>query len=261
MPHSTRPRLLAATLLLTAAAGCSGNAEAGVTTPRPQPLEAGVLKVCSDMPYPPFEFTRNGEPTGFDVDLVRAVADRMELDLEMVDSAFDDITSGAVLNKGSCDLAVSAMTITGERARVLDFSSPYFDAAQAMVVPQDSGATGVEDLAGQRVGVQGGTTGELYLIDNAPDSAAVVPFEDAADIDAAMRSGDISAAVYDNTVVGSVIESNPDLQVVASFDTGEQYGMAVARNGNDDLLRVVNDVLAALRKDGGYDEIYAKWFG
>jgi polar amino acid transport system substrate-binding protein len=153
------------------------------------------------------------------------------------------------------------MTITGERARVLNFSSPYFDAAQAMVVAQGSGITSLDDLAGQKIGVQGGTTGELYVTDNAPDNAEVVPFEDAAAMEAAMDKGDVVATVYDNTVVGDVVESNPALEVAAEFDTGEQYGMAVRRNGNVELLQVVNDVLAELKKDGGYDEIYATWFG
>ena len=80
-------------------------------------------------------------------------------------------------------------------------------------------------------------------------------------MDAAMKSGQVVAAVYDNTVVGDVIEANPDLEVATEFDTGEQYGMAVRRNGNVELLQVINDVLANLKKDGGYDEIYAAWFG
>jgi polar amino acid transport system substrate-binding protein len=258
-----RTRLVVATLLLAAAAaGCSSDAGAStVSTPTPQSLRAGALQVCTDMPYEPFEFERKGEPAGFDVDLVAAVAERLALDLEMVDTAFDDIASGSALNEGTCDMAISAMTITGERARVLDFSSPYFDASQAMVVPRGSSVTALAELAGQRIGVQGGTTGELYVTDNAPADADVVPFEDSAAMDAAMRGGEVDAAVYDSTVVGDVVKGNPGLRVVAEFDTGEQYGMAVRRNGNDDLLRVVNDVLATLRADGGYDEIYAKWFG
>jgi polar amino acid transport system substrate-binding protein len=153
------------------------------------------------------------------------------------------------------------MTITGERARVLNFSSPYFDAAQAMVVKKGSGLAGLDDLAGKKIGVQGGTTGELYLTDNAPDDAKVTAFEDAAAMEAAMKSGQVVATVYDNTVVGDVIEANPDLEVATEFDTGEQYGMAVRRNGNVELLQVINDVLATLKKDGGYDKLYKAWFG
>ena len=153
------------------------------------------------------------------------------------------------------------MTITGERARVLNFSSPYFDAAQALVVEKGSGLDSLADLAGERIGVQAGTTGELYVTDNAPRDAEVVPFEDAAAMDAAMRDGQVAATVHDNTVVGDVVEANPDLVVAAEFDTGEQYGMAVRRNGNVELLRIVNDVLATSKENGENETIYATWFG
>ena len=253
-------------VLLGVVSGCgalTGNDTDSATAAAPDPtlIKADELSVCTDMPYEPFEFKRKGEPAGFDVDLVQRVAERLDVELRMVDTAFDDITSGDSLNKSECDLAISAMTITGERARVLNFSSPYFDAAQAMVVAKGSGVTTLDDLAGQKIGVQAGTTGELYVTDNAPDDAEVVPYEDAAAMGAAMEKGDVVATVYDNTVVGDVVESNPDLEVAAEFDTGEQYGMAVRRNGNVELLQVVNDVLAELKKDGGYDEIYATWFG
>ncbi len=252
-------------LLLGATAACgtlSGSTEsASAQTPQPNLVKDGVLTVCTDMPYEPFEFEKAGVPTGFDVDLVREVAERLGLDLDMVDTAFDDIASGESLNKRRCDVAISAMTITGERARVVNFSSPYFDARQAMVVAKGSGLAGLDDLAGKKIGVQGGTTGELYVTDHAPDGAQVTAFEDAAAMGAAMENGQVVATVYDNTVVGDVIEANPDLEVATEFDTGEQYGMAVRRNGNVELLQVINDVLATLKKDGGYDELYATWFG
>lgn len=234
---------------------------ASADTPTPTLVREGVLTVCTDMPYEPFEFEKAGKPAGFDVDLVQLVADRLDVGLDMVDTAFDDITSGESLNKGRCDVAISAMTITGERARVLNFSSPYFDAAQALVVEKGSGVDTLGDLAGRTIGVQAGTTGELYVTDNAPDGAEVVPFEDAAAMDEAMRNGRVLATVHDNTVVGDVIEANPDLKVAAEFDTGEQYGMAVRRNGNVELLRIINDVLATAKADGAYDGIYATWFG
>ena len=264
---SARTRLVAAVstvLLLGATAGCGtliGDETASAQAPAPTLVVDGVLTVCTDMPYEPFEFEKAGRPAGFDVDLVQKVADRLGLDLDMVDTTFDDIASGESLNKGRCDVAISAMTITGERARVLNFSSPYFDAAQAMVVAKGSGLATLDDLAGQRIGVQGGTTGELYVTDNAPEGAQVVPFADAAAMGEAMDNADVVATVYDNTVVGDVIEANPDLEVATEFDTGEQYGMAVRRNGNVELLQVINDVLATLKADGGYDEIYTTWFG
>jgi len=119
----------------------------------------------------------------------------------------------------------------------------------------------LSDLAGKKIGVQGGTTGELYVTDNAPDSADIVPFEDSAAMDTALEKGDVDAAVYDNTVVGDVVANNPGLAVAAEFDTGEQYGMAVKKDGNVNLLLTINDVIADLKKDGGYDKLFATWFG
>jgi polar amino acid transport system substrate-binding protein len=263
-----RARILAAAgtlLLLGATSSCDlvARLDGSYAAPAPAPtlVREGVLTVCTDMPYEPFEFEKGGKPAGFDVDLVQMVADRLDLALDMVDTAFDDIASGESLNKGRCDVAISAMTITGERARVVNFSSPYFDAAQALVVERGSGLETLDDLAGRRIGVQAGTTGELYVTDNAPQGAEVIPFEDAAAMGRAMEDGQVVATVYDNTVVADVVEANPELKVVTEFDTGEQYGMAVRRNGNVELLRVINDVLATSKQDGAYEEIYATWFG
>ncbi len=255
-------RTVSAVALLTLAAGCAGGGADQTDSIRdPRVIEPGALTVCSDMPYEPFESMKKGDPVGFDIDLVREVASELGLRLEIKDTDFDAIQSGDALNTGLCDVAISAMTITGERARVLDFSSPYFDASQALVVAKGSGISSLDDLAGRQVGVQGGTTGEIYLTDNAPSSADVVSLDDAAAMEVALTKHELDAAVYDNTVVGDVVAKNPDLEVSAEFDTGEQYGMAVKKDGNTDLLRSINKVLAALDDNGGYDEIYTAWFG
>jgi polar amino acid transport system substrate-binding protein len=244
------------------AAGC-GSEESTATSRAldPQVLKPGTLTVCTSIPYPPFEFRQKGEPVGFDIDLANEVAKQLELKADIVNASFDDIASGQLLNNGTCDVAVAGLTINGERARVLDFSSPYFDAAQAMVVKKGSGIESLEDLGGQKIGVQAGTTGEIYVTDHAPIDAEVVPLPDASDVDAALRAGTVVAGVYDNTVVGDVISRNPDFEVATQFDTGEQYGMAVKKDGSVDLLRFINNVLADLKSDGGYDDIYDKWFG
>jgi polar amino acid transport system substrate-binding protein len=249
-------------ILSVGMAGCTSNTEGATTAALdPKVIKSGSLTVCTDMPYEPFESVKGGKPVGFDIDLVDEVAKRLDLQPVILDTDFDAIQSGDSLNSGGCDVAISAMTITGERARVLDFSSPYFNASQAMVVAKGSGVSSLSDLSGKKIGVQGGTTGELYVTDNAPADAEIVPFQDSAAMDAAMKDGRVDAAVYDNTVVGDVVSRNPTLEVAAEFDTGEQYGMAVKKNGSVDLLRTIDDVLADLKADGGYDKIYAKWFG
>ena len=264
-PARSRTRTGLATLgavLLVALTGCGGDAagQSGDALRDQDLIFENALTVCSDMPYEPFEYLENGQPTGFDIDLVRPIAEKLEVQLDVIDVTFDDIVSGAVLNDGQCDMAVSAITISGERARVLDFSSPYFASKQALVAPEDSGLTSLGALAGRRVGAQADTTGETFLRDFAPKDAKVVPFGDAAELTAALANGDIDAAIYDNTVSGKVVEDNPGMQLAKEFDTGEQYGMAVQKDGNIPLLRTINDVLAELRSNGEYDKIYKKYF-
>jgi polar amino acid transport system substrate-binding protein len=221
----------------------------------------GVLTVCTDSPYAPFVFEDKGKLGGFDVDLGKAVANELGVDLDVLDVAFDDITSGDALNDDVCDVAISAMTITGERARVLDFSSPYFDAKQALITPRGSGLDEIDDLAGMRVGVQRDTTGETYVSDFAPETTEVTTYDDAAGLQAALAAGELDAAMLDNTASGQFVAENPRLKLSREFDTGEQYGMAVKKDGNIPLLRTINDTLAKMREDGRYDKIFAKYFG
>jgi polar amino acid transport system substrate-binding protein len=243
------------------AAGCGSDDGPGSTSPDPTLLEPGALTVCTSFPYRPFEFMRGEEPAGFDIDLANEVAKRLEVTAKFENVGFDNIASGRVLNEGRCDVAAAALTINGERARALDFSSPYFfEAGQAMVVQDGSGIRSLADLSGLQIGVQGGTTGEQYVADNAPDDTEIVPLDNAGQMDAALNEGEVDAAVYDSSVVDDVLSRFPDFEVVTEFPTGEQYGMAVKKNSNVDLLRVINDVISDLRANGGYNTIYNRWF-
>lgn len=258
-PHVARITAgLAGVALLS---GCAANASEAPATHEPDFVNKGELTVCSDMPYEPFASKEKGQPVGFDVDLAKEVASSLDRTLTVLDIDFDAITSGDALNRGRCDLAVSAMTITADRARVVDFSSPYFNASQVLVTRGGSPITALAGAAGKRIGAQDETTGEVYLADHAPESTKVVTFADAGEMETALQNGRIDAAVLDNTIVDDVLTRHPDMTIAAQFDTGEQYGMAVKKDGNVDLLRQVNDVIAELQSNGRYDEIYTQWFG
>lgn len=262
-PARTALAALSSAALMATLSACGGSASADEADALSEVslVFSGALTVCTDMPYAPFEYEEGGKPTGFDIDLVRKVADSLDADLDVIDVSFDDITSGSSLNNDVCDVAISAMTITGERARVLDFSSPYFDAKQALITPRGSGLDQLAELAGQRVGVQKDTTGETYLSDFAPETTQVTAYDDAAGLQAALAAGELDAAMLDNTVSGQFVSDNRKLKLAREFDTGEQYGMAVKKDGNIPLLRAINSTLADLREDGTYEGIYAKYFG
>jgi polar amino acid transport system substrate-binding protein len=225
-------------------------------------VAAGTLTVCSDVPYPPFEFEDSSAPSGysgFDIDLMQEVADRLDLDLVVIEVGFDGLQSGATLAAGQCDVAASAMTITEDRAQNLNFSEPYYDSLQSLIVLADGDITSLEDVAGQSLGVQRGTTGADYAEENAPDDTEIVDFDSGPDLFTAMQAGQIVAGLQDLPVNVEQVNNDDSFEIVEEFDTGEQYGFAAAQ-GNDPLIDAINAQLAEMRDDGTYDEIYDRYF-
>jgi polar amino acid transport system substrate-binding protein len=254
--------LAAAALLLGACADDEADNGEETATGELELVSDGQLTVCSDVPYPPFEFEDTDAPSGysgFDIDLVQEIADRLELELVVVETGFDGLQSGATLAAGQCDLAASAMTISEERAENLNFSEPYYDADQSLIVLVDGDISGLEDLAGGALGVQGQTTGADYAQDNAPDDTEIVEFDQGPDIYTAMLAGQVAAGLQDLPVNIERAEEDDRFEVVETFETDEQYGFAAALD-NDALIAAIDEQLAAIRDDGTYDEIYDRYF-
>lgn len=222
-------------------------------------VSSGTLTVCTDAPYPPMEFEEDGEFTGFDIELMRAIADDLGLDLAVVNSGFDPITSGLAMEAGDCDIAAAAITITEEREENIDFSDGYFSGDQSLLTTSDSGITTLADTAGRNLGVQTGTTGEQYANENASD-AEIVSFENPGDVILALTAGEIDAVLQDIVVNQSAADDNEGFVVVETFPTGEEYGFAVQEEGSEALLEAVNESLQTVRDDGTYDEIYDEFF-
>jgi len=245
--------------LALAACGSDGGSDAEAAD-GVQLVEDGKIITCTHLPYKPFQFTQGGEIVGFDVAIVDAIAEDLGVEQEIIDTPFEGIQSGEDLNTLKCDIAAAGMTITDVREENLDFSEPYFDATQALMVPAGSDITTLEDLSGKKLAVQLSTTGEIYAQENAPDDVELVQFEDVALLQTAVQTGQVDAAINDNGVLLDFASENDDVEVSAEFDTGEQYGLGV-RTGNEALLEQVNASLERIREDGTYDEIYAEWFG
>lgn len=262
--HAVKTTLKAAAAIAVMSLGLAGCATGGDTTELEggaKVIEEGKLTVCTHLPYEPFQFNQGGEVVGFDVELMDLVADELGVEQDIFNTPFEGIESGQAMATGKCDIAAAGMTIKPDRAEVMDFSVPYFDATQALLVKKDAPYKSLEDLSGKTVGIQIGTTGEDYGRENAPDDVELKTFEDLALLTTAVKTGSIDAGINDNTVLYDFVEKNPDTQVAAEFDTGEQYGFAVAKDGNDPLLETVNEALATAKEDGTYDRIYKKYFG
>lgn len=222
-------------------------------------VSSGNLTVCTDAPYPPMEFEEDGEFTGFDIELMRAIAGELGLGLAVVNSGFDPITSGLAMEAGDCDIAAASITIKADREENIDFSDPYFEADQSLLVTKASGITNLAGLSGLNLGVQSGTTGEIYANDNNP-GAEVLSFENPGDLFTALAAGTIDGVLQDIVVNEGQALSDGTVEVVETFPTGEEYGFATKEEGAEDILDAVNKALKNLRDDGTYDNIYDDWF-
>ncbi|GAB3600070.1 basic amino acid ABC transporter substrate-binding protein [Microbacterium tumbae] len=265
---SRRPLILGLAVAATAAlalAGCAGG-----TDPDSEPssgadyglVENGVLTVCSDIPYAPFEFEGgdNGTGyTGFDIDLLNAIAEKLDLTLSVQDVGFDALQSGTTLANGTCDIGASAMTITEERKANIDFSDPYYDSLQSLLVRSDSGISSIDDLDGKLVGVQQGTTGEAYANENAA-GAQILQFPSDGELWPAIQAGTIDAILQDQPVNLEHEKADDAYAIVETYDTEESYGFAFAKGEKTELLDAVNTALQELRDGGEYQTIYDEYF-
>lgn len=272
--------VIAATLVV---AGCGGDDDAAAdpsSTATPTAAstadlglkQEGVLLVGSDIPYAPFEYTEPGsdEVIGFDVDVVDAVAERMGIsDVQFQKQSFDTIFIAT--KQGRFDMAASSITITPEREEVVAFSDPYFSANQSIMIRADeddpalTGLSGdltrqeaLDALAGQKIGVQRGTTGADLALE-APD-AEVSQFQLVDDAFNALAQGRVDAVVNDFAISADAAKAKPQLKVVAQIVTDESYGFAFPQESTA-LLEAFNAGLAEIKADGTYDQIYEEWFG
>lgn len=218
-------------------------------------INAGKLTVCSDIPYEPFEFVKDGKNVGFDMDIAAEIAKDMKVELNVIDASFDSIESG--LFKTQCDVAISSISITDARKGNMDFSTPYMDDDLTLVAKEGSGITSLETAKGKRVGVQQATTGAKFAKENGLDA---IGYEDGGLQVASLKAGTTDASLGNQSVLGYAIKNEPSLKRVADFKTGEQLGIAVPK-GSTVLLENVNATLKRLTDDGSLAKFTETWFG
>jgi polar amino acid transport system substrate-binding protein len=263
-----RTRVLTATAAvagLLLAAGCSSGGDDGgkKATAKGVPLvKAGQITTCTHLPYPPFQSEIDGKVQGFDVSLVDLVAKNLGVKQAIVDTPFENFKTGAFLNSGQCDLAAAGMTITEERKKNVDFSDPYFNATQAVLVSKKSGLTSLADVKskGKKLGAQAQTTGEDYVKGKGYDP---ISFESSDAVLNGLRTGQVQAVVIDYPVVQGWLKDKANaaaFKIADNINTGEQYGFTV-KKGNSKLLAAVNKALADAKADGTYKKLYEKWIG
>lgn len=229
----------------------------------PAPAPAKVYVVGTDAAYAPFESENpQKEIVGFDIDVVKAVAQKAGIEVKFVNTPWEGIFN--TLAQGDRDLLVSAITITDERKQTMDFSNPYFDAQQLIAVKANSKVTKFDELKKLKVGVQTGTTGDEVVTKlQGKTSANIKRFESTPLALKELEAGGVDAVVADNGVIINYVANNSGSKFKTVADKAfqnEQYGIAV-KKGNTDLLGKINKGLADIKADGTYDKIYAQYFG
>src|ERR687894_1269398 len=222
--------VVAVTLVLPV--GCSAGTEksfegaAPGETTGPEGIVGGKITVASNMAYPPFESSPKGGPRGFDIDLMNEIAKRAGFEVEYENVRFDSILRG--LDTDLFDAAISAMTITKERERQIDFSDPYFNADQALLVASDSEVQSIDDLAEAPVGAQAGPTGQIKAEDLLEDEqiGEIVPYRTIGEAFVALEVGKVEGVIYDLSAAHrKIVENGGEIRFVEPISTGVRYGI------------------------------------
>lgn len=261
--------LTSAAVLALSLAACGGDDSGGGSEDKAKAagitlVKPGKLTVCTHLSYKPFEYKDGTKVVGFDVDLLDLVAKDLGLEQEVVSIEWAQVTSGAAYQAKKCDMGMGAMTINDSRKAAIGITDPYMDATQVLLVKKGAPYKTLEDLKGKKVGVQADTTGKDYaLAASKKIGFEVVVFNDLALQTNNVKSGRVDAAVNDNGALYSFVKENPDTEVTAEFDTGEQYGFAAKKDDPSatKLIAKFNELLAKAKTDGSYNEIFKKWFG
>ena len=227
-------------------------------------LKDGVLAVGIEIGYPPFEsYASDGvTPEGLDIDLAHAIGEKLGLEVEFIDTAFDTIFAGIGTNY---DCVISAVTINDQRREEMAFSSPYIKNYQTVVVRADSDlvVTGFESLDGHSVSVQAGTTSNDYMtqfIDSGSLNSTLVPNEKVLTCFTQLENGEVDAVLCDSSVAQNYLAQNPDVYKVAwtQETDAEEFGVAVSKK-NTELQSDISKAIDELEADGTLEEIRNKW--
>ncbi len=229
-------KLAFAALAAAVLCGCSDNG-------------ADKVKMITEATFPPYEFLRGHEIVGIDVEICRAIAQKLgrEFSCETVD--FDSVIPAVI--SGKADLAAAGITITEDRKKNVDFSVPYVKTGIVVIYKKAGGFTGPEQLKGKKIGVQGGTTSETYVLEELKQEPE--RSRSPAESVAALKSGRVEFVIADIDPAKNCVKGEPDL-AISDFITSEEYAIAI-KKGQPELLKAINETIAEIKADGRL----AKW--
>ena len=241
--------VLVAAMALAAVACGSKEAAAPAATE-----EKEVLVMATNAEFPPYEYYEGQEIVGIDAEIAAVIAEKLGCELKIEDMAFDSII--AAVTSGKADFGLAAMTVTEDRLESVNFSDTYATATQVVIVTEDSAITGVADLDGKKIGVQLGTTGDIYAEDIA--DATIERYNKGFEAVQALTQGKIDAVIIDNEPAKVFVAENEGTKILEEDFAVEEYAAAIAKE-NTELLEKVNTALAELTEDGTLQAIVDKY--
>lgn len=213
-----------------------------------------TLVMATNAEFPPYEFYEGKEVVGIDADIMAAVAEELGMKLEIEDMAFDSIITA--VSSGKADVGAAGMTVTEDRLENVDFTDTYATATQVIIVKEDSAISGPDDLTGKKIGVQLGTTGDIYAEDI--EDAAIERYNKGFEAVQALKQDKVDAVIIDGEPAKEFVKEAEGLKILDEAFTEEEYAIAV-KKGNDELKDKINEALKALKDSGKLDEIVAKY--
>ena len=216
----------------------------------------GKLVMATNAEFPPYEYHDGDAIVGIDAEIAKAIADELGMELEIEDIAFDSIIPEIV--SGKADMGLAGMTVTEDRMQSVDFSDTYAKASQKIIVTEDSEIASPDDLKGVIVGVQLGTTGDIYVSDLEADGTTVERYSKGFEAVQALSQGKIDAVVIDGEPAKTFVAETEGLKILEESFTDEEYAIAV-KKGNTELLEKINGALKTPKDNGTLDEIVAKY--
>lgn len=216
--------------------------------------EKETLVMATNAEFPPYEYYEGEDIVGIDADVAAAIAEELGLELKIEDMAFDSIV--AAVSSGKADIGAAGMTVTPDRAESVNFTDTYAHATQVIIVKEGSDIAGPDALEGKKVGVQLGTTGDLYAGDIA--DATVERYNKGFEAVQAVQQGKIDAVVIDGEPAKKFVAEAEGLKILDEAFTEEEYAIIVAKD-NEEMLEKVNKALKNLKESGKLDEIVAEY--
>ena len=243
--------MLVAAMALTVVACGAKKEEAPATA---ETTDATVLVMATNAEFPPYEYYEGQDIVGIDAEIAAVIAEKLGCELKIEDMAFDSII--AAVTSGKADFGLAAMTVTEDRLESVNFSDTYATATQVVIVAEDSEIAGVADLEGKKIGVQLGTTGDIYAEDVA--DATIERYNKGFEAVQALAQGKIDAVIIDNEPAKVFVSENEGIKILEEDFAVEEYAAAIAKE-NTELLEKVNAALAELTEDGTLQSIVDKY--